>query len=215
MVKYFLRASFIFSICLNFYLLSTSHETIVSDDLDQAIYEEVNDKISVAQSALKTKASKKNNFHKQNMKIIENELLPEKTHSAKHDNLESTDESNTTERFHEDYERARGKWERDVSEFIERNLGLPMESVDAYLELQKQREKEVSEYMSPKLDSANGEAYLFTLEDNISIGKINEKYLTQLRANMGTEAYEKFIKYRQSYNREMIKSGDSPYFIEF
>ncbi len=215
MKKLIFPVIFTISIGLNFYLLSGDSELLVSDDLDDALYEEVNDQISVAQSAIKKTdlLAHKKSHHKQNIKVIENEINT--ANEPDHQDDRGYSEDKASEDFERNYEQSKLKWDQDSQDYFERELGLRIEAYETYLELQKLREKEVSNYMTPKIEDANGEPYLFTLEDNIEIGKINSKYLKQLKDTMGAESYERYINFRQNYNKKLITSGNAHFYVEF
>lgn len=198
------------SVTLNIYLINT--EVIVSNDLDSDLIE-LNDEITIAQSALKKpKITIKN--HKKVIEKISQDLMPEKKNSP----LEKTEVSE--EKYpaidgQDQYEKSKELWRESVTSFFDMDLQLDPRQIESYFKLEKEREAEISRFMAPKIGDENDGPYLFTVEDNVALGKINEKYLNLLKSSFGKEAYDEYIQFRQSTNRRLIKSGDTHFYAEF
>ncbi|MAX67003.1 MAG: hypothetical protein QF441_15875 [Bacteriovoracaceae bacterium] len=206
MKTFLLSTALLTSVCFNIYLLNT--EVVVKDDLDSDIIEPLDDHISVAQSALKkTKKPVRNNSKK--LKEIEKSFFPNK--DSNEAEVSNKTESNFSEK---DYENSQQAWKDTVTEYLEYELRVPFTSIQTYFDIQKQREQEISEYMAPKLQNTD-ETYLFTMEDNIEMAKINSKYLKRLQETLGEKAYREFINFRQKYNKKMIESGEGHFYIDF
>ncbi len=198
------------SLSLNVYLLNT--EVIVSNNLEEDTFE-VNDEISVAQSAVK-KEKKFKEKHFQNIRNIKQDLLPEyKTKDAE----KKTEylEDKVPDDYERDYEKAKVVWEEKVTEYLEMDLNLDSLQIDNYFALSKDREKAISDYITPKVEESSDRTYMFSLEDNIEIGKINERYLGRLKSTLGEEAYNEYVKYRRKHNKNSMSSSSGNYFVEF
>ncbi|MFT6631041.1 MAG: hypothetical protein ACJAS4_000987 [Bacteriovoracaceae bacterium] len=197
------------SVALNIYLINT--EVIVKNDLDSD-FMEMNDEITIAQSAVKKPRIVIKN-HKKNIEKISKDLMPEKVSEAS-DASEYTEDRYPVD-DQDQYQKSKEVWKENVTSFLDLDLKLDVEQIESYFKLEKQREMEISSFMSPKIGEENDGPYLFTVEDNVALGKINEKYLKKLKISFGDEAYTQYIKFRQNTNKKLIKSGDSHYFAEF
>jgi hypothetical protein len=197
------------SVALNIYLINT--EVIVKNDLDSD-FMEMNDEITIAQSAVKKPRIVIKN-HKKNIEKISKDLMPEKVSEAS-DASEYTEDRYPVD-DQDQYQKSKEVWKENVTSFLDLDLKLDVEQIESYFKLEKQREMEISSFMSPKIGEENDGPYLFTVEDNVALGKINEKYLKKLKTSFGDEAYTQYIKFRQNTNKKLIKSGDSHYFAEF
>jgi hypothetical protein len=197
------------SVALNIYLINT--EVIVKNDLDSD-FMEMNDEITIAQSAVKKPRIVIKN-HKKNIEKISKDLMPEKVTEVR-DAPEYTEDRYPVD-DQDQYQKSKEVWKENVTSFLDLDLELDVEQVESYFKLEKQREMEISSFMSPKIGEENDGPYLFTVEDNVALGKINEKYLKKLKTSFGDEAYTQYIKFRQNTNKKLIKSGDSHYFAEF
>jgi hypothetical protein len=197
------------SVALNIYLINT--EVIVKNDLDSD-FMEMNDEITIAQSAVKKPRIVIKN-HKKNIEKISKDLMPEKVSEAS-DASEYTEDRYPVD-DQDQYQKSKEVWKENVTSFLDLDLKLDVEQIESYFKLEKQREMEISSFMSPKIGEENDGPYLFTVEDNVALGKINEKYLKKLKIYFGDEAYTQYIKFRQNTNKKLIKSGDSHYFAEF
>jgi hypothetical protein len=198
------------SVALNIYLINT--EVIVKNDLDQDFMEEMNDEITIAQSAVKKPRITIKN-HKKNIEKISQDLLP-KTNSNKVEASDYTDETYPG-KGPDEYQKSKDVWKENVTSFLDRDLNLQEEQVESYFNLDQAREFEISDFMGTKVGEHEDEPYLFTVEDNVALGKINEKYLNKLKASFGEEAYKQYIKFRQESNKRNMKNRDSHFYAEF
>ncbi len=198
------------SVGLNLYLLNT--EVLVSNDLEDDILE-IDDEISVAQSALLRKKNKTPN-HSKNIKDIRNNFLPETAGKNKEGSaLEESKKSRQD--YDREFEKAKEEWKEKLTRYMEDELGLEPPQVDQYFDIGQEREGAITRYLAPKFENAKDGPYFFSIEDNVAIGKINEKHLKQLKVEMGEEAYEQYIEYRQEYNKKAMESGNADFFMEF
>ena len=199
------------SVALNVYLINT--EVIVKNDLDSD-FMEMNDEITIAQSAVKKpKIVIKN--HKKNIEKISQDLLPKKK-KLKKESSEYTDESYPG-KGPDEYQKSKEVWNENVTNFLDLELNLEEDQVESYFTLEKARDFEISDFMVTKMGQGEDEEtpYLFTVEDNVALGKINEKYLNKLKASFGEDAYDKYIKFRQESNKRNMKNRDSHFYAEF
>jgi hypothetical protein len=195
-----------FSLGLNVYLLSGQEQV------------QVNDAISTKQSALKINRSYiPQKRHENNKKFIEEEILPEKSQPLADEKVESDSATEDKEpvmseqEFIEVYERRN----TEIRAFMERDLGLDPELASYYFELSKKRQKEVDDYLMPKMKSQEG-PYLFSIDDNVAIANINARYVELLKSAMGEENYQSYQQFRNQMNRNsMEQDSDFPIWIEF
>lgn len=223
MKKLILPMALMTSLAFNIYLLS-SEDTITESDLDEQIVDELKtdetDKVKVAQSAIsKAKVERKSDVnHEKNLRAIQKDLMPEK---KSQDEIVSDNETYKEKDPYaeEDYQRAyeveKEKWETELNTYLERDLGLDEEEYNRYISLRDERAKEVDAFLVPKMKQheEGDEPYLFTIEDNVEIGKINAKYLNKLKSTLG-DSYQEFIDFRQRYNKKLIKDGRQ-FYVEF
>lgn len=205
------RILLIFSLVLNVYLISNSSEDQPSVD-----------KVSVKASAVKVENShipKKR--HENNIEFIEDEIMPEdegQKNQVKHSRGIELDEPEQAinEYSDEAMKAAQKTWEREYRAFMERDLGLDPAVADIYRELAEKRKKEIDDYLIPRMSSMEeNEPYLFTLEDNIELSKINQKYLKNLKEVMGPKNYDSYSRFRENMNRKIMENGSSYFWVEF
>ncbi len=199
------------SLGLNLYLLNT--EVVVHNTLEDDIIE-IDDEISVAQSALKI-SKMKNKSHQKNLKQIRKGFVPSETQRKESEAEVSVEKEKRPQDYERDYEKAKEAWREKLSRYMEYELGLQSEQVERYFELGNERESAISNYLSPKMGKNAGEAYFFTIEDNVAMGKINEKYLNLLRQELGEDSYRQYIQYRQTHNRKAIEAGNADFYMDF
>jgi len=198
------------SVGLNLYLFTVEEKEI--DNLDQTPEIKI-DKIKLAQSAIK-KSQMHANQKAKNIKQIKESILLNQQESTE-------DKSEIKEAispdYEQNYEKAKNNWNEEIRAYFEVDLGLMPEQVDKYIELARDREIEISKMMDEtfkKSDLNPDEPYLFTLEDNINLGKINQKYSIELRRIIGAEAYNQYVKQRNKMAMKMIKDGHG-FIVEF
>ena len=207
------RLLLVFSFALNIYFF-----------LDWRNSETMRDEVSSKASALRLEKSyvpKKR--HENNLEFIQDEMLPQDKSASDQVKLEDTpskEEKVKQVDFHEFDERAAHEsmkaWRRDSRAFIERDLGLDSQVADLYFEVREKRRKEIDEYFEPRMnDLQQDQTYIWSMEDNIAISKINERYLNLLKSGMGKSNYEAFKKFRQRNNRKSMENREGAVWIEF
>lgn len=199
------------SVSLNVYLIKTGSQNEISDE------------ISTGVSAIKIEKSyipKKR--HENNIEFIQDEMLPEdKASQAKlaEPKLEPNEETVEVEEPKEFDERAMREsmkaWQKESRAFIERDLGLEAGVADLYFEIRDKRRNAIDEYFEPRMSNLGDEPYVWSIEDNIAIAKINERYLNLLKLGMGEENYRAFSRFRQKNNRKNMENREGSVWIEF
>ncbi len=211
-MKWFFKIIFFGSLCLNFYLISKKQTIVETSNLEEDNILHSTDKVKTAQASVKKNiknTSKKTDLEKKNQEL---DITEEP-------NLALTEEEKIEEikkDYEAEYKKAQKSWQNKASLFLEEGLGYSHQYAEDYFYLQTERNKAISEYMAPFMESENeDDPYYFTIEDNIAVSKINELYLNKLREKLGEEAYRRFMDYKNNYNKEMIKEGKGSYYIEF
>ncbi len=206
-----IRILLIFSLVLNVYLITNNEQDTPSVD-----------KVSVKAAAVKVENSQiPNKRHENNIEFIEEEIMPEdeaQQDQIKHSRVIELDEpEQAANEFSEEAMKVAQKtWEREYRAFMERDLGLDPSVADIYRELADKRKKEIDDYLIPKMSSMEeNEPYLFTLEDNIELSKINQKYLKNLKEVMGPKNYDSYSRFRENMNRKIMENGSSYFWVEF
>jgi hypothetical protein len=203
------------SIGMNFYLLNS--EVVVHNDLDSDLIE-MDDEISLSQSAIqKPKITIKKN--KKHIGKIRKDFLPEdKTQEIKADSSSADDKLDLKEvtYIETNYEVGVEKWKNLLTEKFEIEAGLDSEIVDKYLSVSKARKKAIDDFMTPKFENLQkGETLFISMEDNIEISKINETYIKKLRKEIGEENYNLYKKTRKDFNRKSLEPNSDRFYIEF
>ena len=193
-----------FSLSLNFYFFMQGTEP-------------ESDSVSSIQSAVKLDKSRIPDLrHKNNIEIIEDEILPEKRDQniTERPVSEKDEELATSSLSNEQYKQTQERWDKETRAFLERDLGLNPELASFYFELANKRRLEIDAYLTPKIEE-NREVFGFTIEDNIHLSKINEKYLNFLKTAIGEENYEQYKNYRARQNKKFMEEGLIHYWIEY
>ena len=204
-------ALFAGSIGLNIYLLNSN--TIVESNLDSDLIKR-SDEVHLAQSAVKKtpKHQSLNDSHQNQLTDIRKKFLPESNPEL---DEKTTNDPHHEEEYNDNYTRQREAWRNDISVFLETELGLEDNEVNSYFDLQQERELKVSDFLSSKFDKNSNKTYIISMEDNIEIAKINQKYLKQLKQNLGEDNFEKYKMYKDNFNKEMMDAGEAYFMMEF
>lgn len=204
-----MRFLFVSSLGLNIVLLSTQEPT-----------QEI-DSVGTQQAALSIPSREiPQQRHENNIKFIEDDLKPSQQKPENlEEKVEALEEQERSEPvdYQEAYQQVNKKYNQETRAFIERDLGLSPETADFYFSLSQRRQKEIDDFVGPKIDPANSgdEPYLFTIEDNIEMAKINAKYINLLKASMGEANYTQYKKFRQNLNRKLLEDGRGYFWVEF
>ncbi len=211
-MKIILGILLVISVAFNLYQMK--REVIVTNDLTQNC-NKTEDKLKLTQAAIEKKAPPK----KEGVSNQE-ELLPEVSRVKEPQTLDSKEDLKSNEElaaaYEQDYKLGQKQWRQEVAQFMLDELGLNSQYIDDYFEIRNGREEEISSYLAPIFEkSKNDETYFLSVEDSVSIAKINDFYLNKLKETMGDKAYSDFMKFKRSYNKKMVKNGKGHYFIEF
>ena len=209
--KILITGAFVGSIGLNVYLLNS--EVVMHDDLDSDIIE-IDDEISLAQSALQKKVIKIDKNGKQINKIRK-DLFPESNTNNK--STELVIESDDIEVNKEINIQANNlKWKDAIAEKFELDGNLSSKLTDKYLSIRNDRQKEIDLLLSDKFKTLKETETLFlSMEDNIEISKINEKYLNLLKETLGDKAYNLYKKAKVNFNKNSLEPNSDTFFVEF
>ena len=209
--KILITGAFVGSIGLNVYLLNS--EVVMHDDLDSDIIE-IDDEISLAQSALQKKVIKIDKNGKQINKIRK-DLFPESNKNNK--STELVIESDDIEVNKEINIQANNlKWKDAIAEKFELDGNLSSKLTDKYLSIRNDRQKEIDLLLSDKFKTLKETETLFlSMEDNIEISKINEKYLNLLKEILGDKAYNLYKKAKVNFNKNSLEPNSDTFFVEF
>lgn len=206
------------SVGLNIYLLNTL--VVSHDDLDSDMIE-MDDKISIAQSAIRKPYSTSERKRDKNKKSIRKSFLPESHNGSenKKEQAESTIDNEVEQDvtyINSNYDLGMDKWQKRLVDKLEGELALSTDTVDQYFQIRKERQDAIDSYMQPQFDNLpDGESLLVSIEDNIQISKINEFYLNKLKDSLGSEAYKSYKKVRENFNKESLQPNSDHFYIEF
>lgn len=208
--KYLLYGTLLSSLSLNIYLMNT--EVVVSDNLTED--DMVEDELILAQSAIKKPSIQKSKNLNKAAQDIKGKILNTVPANVVEDDEAPEDFSDAD--YEKQYQESKNKWQEDMRSHLERDLGIDPDYVDQYFSMAMDRDREISQIMQSHFDDSTNEKepYVFTVEDNIQLAKINSKYLSKLKKIFGEEAYEDYVEYRNQSVRKMIESG-SGFMVEF
>lgn len=99
-------------------------------------------------------------------------------------------------------------WLEKSSEFFKTKLSLNDQQIITFHELKSNRERELDDYILPKI-SAHREKYgdvpyISTMKDSVFLGKLNEKYMYELKKLFGDENFELYESFKNAFNRKLI-----------
>lgn len=200
------------SVGLNIYLMNV--EVVIKDDLDNEMIMPMDDEISLAQSGIQKPAKKLAAKVECEPKIIEKIVYKEKAPEEK----EEIEIKSSNKKAPMDIKEVHANWFAESNEFFENRLALTADQVASYYDLKTRREQEINGYIMPKMEESReqGQAvYMFTAEDTIAIGKINQRYLEKLKEAFGDIAYQEYQQFKSTYNQRLIHNDNSSYTIEF
>jgi hypothetical protein len=201
MLKWIYFFSFSASISLNLYLLNT--DVLVSDTLDteEADFQTQRlDQLSMTQSSLKkqiTPKLNKKNSHEQ----------------AKH--KKKAIKEKVGDDFEKKYMAAQEKWKENLSEFLTHELQLDPQMEHTYQKIKSQRADAISKYFDDKKDLNPDLTYLYTIEDGIALGKLDEHYYHKMQDHLGTETFQRYLRFRKQFNQKMLESEDGHFMVDF
>lgn len=121
----------------------------------------------------------------------------------------------------EEFDSLQRDFHRAFEEFTFDELRLSESQVLFYHDLKNERQKEIHDYLAPKWEELKkrGEDtsyYVYSSEDLIFVGKINDKYLSSLRREWGEDAFERYQNFLSEYNNAQISNGnDIKFMIDF
>jgi hypothetical protein len=145
-----------------------------------------------------------------------------KEHAPKRDeeNLDDSQLKFEEKAYQEESEKFFKQAHNRISEFLEVKIGLNPEQIELYESLKEGRSKEIDEFIKNRMEELkkDGETTMFlSMEDTIEIGKINQSYLKRFKSSIGSEAYERYRKFKREFNQEMANDPNNmfPFIVEF
>lgn len=212
MKKFIFGSLLIGSFGMNIYLMNS--EVVIHDEFDDEILEEIDDEITLAQSAIQK--IERGNFRSPTItekpKIAESRPLKDVINSSTKEKAEQFDEYDYSKQL----EQVRSDWNRKLMDVLITDLKISEDVLVDYQEMQKNLRKETDNFMQPLLENySSDEPYFFTIEDSVAISKINEKYIDKLKKLLGDAGYQLYKKTRIEYNKKMIEQEKFQYNIDF
>lgn len=208
-MKKFLTICLVFSVGLNLYLINTEH--VVRDDLEADLEDferapvVMNDKIQLAQSAIKKDSSGCDN---KKTKIIKRKIKRVSKHNqAEIEDVQGNEKSFTEEEIREKLEVSYQQWLDKSENFFIEDLRLSAEQIAAYRSLSSQRQNDINAYFDQKTKGGTDtspSAYMFTSEDTIFMGKLAQKYERQLKEAFGEKNYRKHKNFLKNHNNSAM-----------
>lgn len=131
------------------------------------------------------------------------------------------EDANSEREIRKAYEELKRVFENQFEKFAYEDLRLMDSEISFYQDLKSQREKELLDYLTPKIEENvqnNGEYYIYSSEDMIFVGKLNEKYHALLKESWGLDAFSRFQKFLKEYNdiqQHRSMDGKVSYIIDF
>ena len=183
------------SIGFNIYFLQV--ETTVVDTFDEKLPEV--DQVKVAQSSIaKCPTVKEKIIYKCNDKEPQ-KVVNDSVTTSKNEGILSDPEM-----VYHDFQQ---KWFDSVNEYLELDLRLPTDKISRYHELRSDREAELSQLLSQKIQEfvdENGEnsSYPLSSEDTIALGKLNLKYEKALLDLFGIDQLKEYQKFKSDFNKK-------------
>lgn len=172
----------------------------------------VKDKVRMKKSSIKKHEVIPAKEKKHNLKGIKNSFL--ETEKRDYSDLQETKIENKNYINADEVEKAQEAWHRKASDFFTVELGLDGQTIEEFFQLNKDREKELNEFMRSRINHNGGDQFFYTLEDIVNENKINEKYLEKVKSMLGPGNYENYKVFRNQYNKKIIESGEGFYLIE-
>ncbi len=206
--KFVFYSVFTSSLVLNAYLLTTEVEVV--NTLDDEM-EQVNDKVAFSQSAIAKKRGVKNfkdkNIQKIRSKVLKSSRTEEQSNASSKIDKDQVEELDETQ-----IEQAMNAWKERTRGYMERDLGLFPEQVDEYFLLSENRQREISDYIKSISENRSDDMHFLSMEENIEISKINERYLNSMKRLLGEQGYKSYQKFRHHEVKKMVEEGDSYFF---
>jgi hypothetical protein len=201
------------SLGMNLYFLNS--EIIVQNDLDSDLIEiEIDDKISMTQSAIQKPKITINNNKKQIGEIRKDFLPEDKSEETEANNRIIEKENYDSQKAQIKYEEEREDWQNLITERLEREAGLEPEQVEKYFSIVDERRKAIDDYLSPLFKNIpEGETLMLGIEERVEMTKIDGIYLDKLKKTLGTEKYNLYRKFRKEFNERDKK--EKFFFVEF
>jgi hypothetical protein len=206
------------SLGFNVYLLSI--ETVIEDNFDSDLPGDVNDAITLAQSSVEKKSvttNCDNNTIKDNDSVLLDEHVGKKHIENKITDVKNESEETASSKA---FDRIQQKWFENSNEFFEQELGLSNDQIAQFHELKVQRTQELDDHILPRLEEhrkANGEKvpYLFTMEDSIFMGNLNQRYMKRLKEVFGDYAFEQYQQFKTKFNQKLMAKKQNNMLIDF
>jgi len=108
------------------------------------------------------------------------------------------------------YDEMKKAWERKVSSYFEEDLGLEESKVDQYFKIKAEYSKAMDEYFSSLDDKIpEGETVFIDADQQIASAKIKIEFLDKLKAKIGQDSYQKYIKFRHKYNNGLLNDSNN------
>lgn len=202
---------FTLSLILNVYLCLKylgQEDTVVSTKEMTATtattnFTQVEDKVTIKKASVKKEAPK--------------EIVSASASTSSEETYEEEEVSSAQIKFDDLQKDFSNKFQK----FTYEDLRLSESQVLFYNDLKNERQKELEEYLSPKWEEMRNkgeptEYYVYTSEDLIFLGKLNDRYLTELRRDWGSDAFDRYQKFLSDYNNDQIHNGrDVKFMIDF
>lgn len=196
------------SVGLNIYLLNSP--VIVQGDLDEDLIEPV-DEVKLAQSSLKRVIpSHERVKHHNNIQKIERKFLPKD--SDPHIKAEDTADliPDVSNNYEQDYKQAKENWSRETTSFLELDLRFSVDEVTAYFSLMNEKEKAISDFLGElsKGKELDDKGFILNVEEGLEMAKLSKKYFDKLKAMFSGESFERYIEYKENYNKKILKNSN-------
>lgn len=209
----FLNILFFFSIGLNIYFLT-------KDDKEPMIIE-TQDEVSFKRSAL-SKIRKKSRTQPLRSKLRakmkkqqEAHRYPEEHSFANEEQWPMPDEGLSIN----EQTKIQALWDVDIEEYFEYELNLSPTEIEEYKKLSKDREREISSYISSLMNERGEEGSTFfalTMDEMIGMSEINKAYLHRLEQFIGRENFKAYKNFKNEYNSSISgKHKNGQFYIDF
>lgn len=111
------------------------------------------------------------------------------------------------------------KWLVQSSEFFKQKLGLSDHQIMSFHSLKSSREQELNAYIIPKINAYHlkyaQSPYIYSMQDSVFIGRLNEKYMARLKKLMGQKNFKLYESFKNSFNRKLISLKQDHKIIDF
>lgn len=177
------------------------------------VTESKTDVVKTKSAALKKEIPIKN-------KIVKTKKAPKKPQERIKEEKSLTEEEKSV-LVQEKYDSLQRDFHKAFENFTYDELRLSESQVLFYNDLKSERQKEIQDYLTPKWEELKKkgediEYYVYSSEDLIFIGKINDKYLSALRSEWGSDAFDRYQSFLSQYNNAQITNGnDIKFMIDF